>query len=221
MFLLRLAYERYQFLQTQIVACDQAIEPLLITLIPRGDDDIATHVAAAGEAAPQTACENRRHLPAYDLQAYLALVLDGDATVLPGIGPLLLMDIITEVGIDLSKWPTEKHFASYVSCAPKHQISGGTVLSRRTQKSQQRAAVAFRQAAAVVTRTDTALGAFYRRLAARMEKGKALVATARKIACLFYRFMQYGQAYAELGAEAYEEHYRQRKLRALEKRRKR
>jgi hypothetical protein len=217
-FLLKLAFERHQYLQEQIAACDAALEPLLTSLIPLGDDDVAEQIRTAGQAKPQTATAIRRRLPVYDLQTYLSLLLGGDATSQPGLGPLLVMDIVTEVGIDLSPWATEKHFASYVTCAPKHDISGGKILSRKTQKSQQRVAVAFRQAAAVVTRTDTALGAFYRRLAVRIGKGKALVATARKIACQFYRFMRYGQTYAELGVAEYEERYRRQQLRALEKR---
>jgi transposase len=217
-FLLKLAYERHQYFQQQIAACDAAIEPLLVSLIPLADDDVAAKIRAAGTRKAQTATAIRKHLPAYDLQTYLTLLLQGDATDQPGLGPLLVMDIITEVGLDIMKWPTEKHFASYVTCAPKHDISGGKILSRRTQKSQQRVAVAFRQAAAAVIRTDTALGAFYRRLAARIGAGKALVATARKIACQFYRFMRYGQAYADIGAAAYEERYRQQQLASLVKR---
>jgi transposase len=217
-FLLQLAYDRHQHLRAQIAACDAAIEPLLTGLIPLADDDVAAKVRAAGTPTRQTATDIRKHMPAYDLRTYLTLLLNGDATSQPGLGPLLVMDVITEVGIDLSKWPTEKHFASYVTCAPKHDISGGKILSRHTQKSQQRVAVAFRQAAATVTRTDTALGAFYRRLAVRIGKGKALVATARKIACQFYRFMRYGQTYAELGVAAYEERYRHQQIASLEKR---
>lgn len=215
--LLQLAFDRHQQLRAQIAACDAAIEPLLTSLIPQSDDDVAAKVRGAGTPHRQTATAVRKHLPAYDLPTYLALLVGEDACSLPGMGPLLLMDIITEVGSDLSKWPTEKHFASYVTCAPKHDISGGKILSRRTRKSQQRVAVAFRQAAATVTRTDTALGAFYRRLAPRIGKGKALVATARKLACLFYRFLRFGQAYVEVGAAAYEAHYRHQQLVRLEK----
>jgi len=218
LFLLKLAYERYQHMRAQIAACDAEIEPLLTSLIPMGDADIAAQLTAARSDTRQTATEVRQHLPAYDLQTYLTLLLHGDATKQPGLGPLLVMGIITEVGTDLSRWATEKHFASYTTTAPKHDISGGKILSKHTQKSQQRVAAAFRQAAATVGRTDTALGAFYRRLSSRIGTGKALVATARKIACQFYRFMRYGQAYAEIGAVAYEERYRQNQLRSLEKR---
>src|SRR2546428_12036889 len=104
----------------------------------------------------------------------------------------------------MRKWPTDKHFTSWLCLAPGNKISGGRVLSSKTRRSANRAAALLRIAAVNVGRTDTALGAFYRRLAARIGKAKAVTATARKLAVLFYRALRFGLAYADPGASHYE-----------------
>ena len=217
-FLLKKAYERHQMLRQQIADCDAEMKPILIALIPMGDDDVAEKVRKASVATPQTATAIRKHLPAYDLETYLNLLLGCEVTSIPGMGPLLVMTMVSELGIDLSAWESEKHFTSYLGLAPKHDISGSKILSRKTNKTAQRAAAGFRQAAASVSRTDTALGAFHRRKALSGNSGKAQVATARKIACQYYRAVRYGQKYAEVGAAAYEERLLKQQIRSLEKR---
>ena len=111
-----------------------------------------------------------------------------------------------------------KHFTSWLCLAPGNKISGGKVLSSRTRRSGSRAAAALRLAATTVGKTDTALGAFYRRLSARTGKAKAVTATARKIAVLFYNALRHGMQYQDPGASYYEERYRQRVLDGLRRR---
>ena len=217
-FLLKLAYDRFQMLRQQITACDTELQPLLLALIPMGDDDVAEKIRLAGTTTKQTATEIRRHLPAYDLETYLTLLLGCDATSIPGLGPQSVMTLVCEFGLDLSPWETEKHFTSYLGLAPKHDISGSKVLSRRTKKTAQRGATTFRQSAAAVTNTDTALGSFYRRKASTGNSGIAIVATGRKIACLYYRLLRFGQAYTDIGVAAYEEQLRKQQLKSLAKR---
>jgi hypothetical protein len=118
----------------------------------------------------------------------------------------------------LAAWPTAKHFTSWLALAPHNKISGGKVLSSKTRRTSNRAASLLRLAAGTVGRTDTALGAFYRRLSARIGKAKAITATARKIAVLFYNTLRHGMAYADPGATYYEERYRQRVLHNLQRR---
>ncbi len=111
-------------------------------------------------------------------------LLGKDLTQINGLGPYLALKLIAECGDDLSAWPSAKHFTSWLCLAPSNKISGGKVLSSRTRRSGSRAAALLRLAAVTVGRTDTALGAFYRRLSARIGKVKAITATARKIAVL-------------------------------------
>src|SRR5437660_8445889 len=124
--------------------------------------------------------------PAYDVREALYAVLGKDLTQIHGLGHYLALKLIAECGDDLSAWPSAKHFTSWLCLAPSNKISGGRVLSSRTRLSGNRVAALLRLAAVTVGRTDSALGAFYRRLAARIGKAKAVTATARKIAVLFY-----------------------------------
>jgi transposase len=126
--------------------------------------------------------------------------------------PSLALNLVGECGTDLSAWPTAKHFTSWLCLAPSNKVSGGKVLSTRTRRSGSRAAALLRLAAVTVGRTQTALGAFYRRLSARVGKAKAVTATARKIAALFYNTLRHGMAYADPGASYYEERHRVRAL---------
>ena len=145
-------------------------------------------------------------------------MLGVDLTQIHGLGPYLALKLISECGTDLSAWPSTKHFTSWLSLAPGNKISGGKILSSRTRPSGNRAAALLRLAATTVGRTETALGAFYRRLSARIGKAKAVTATARKIAVLFYNAVRHGMDYADPGASYYEERYRRRVLTNLQRR---
>ena len=135
-----------------------------------------------------------------------------------GIDAVHALTLVGELGCDFTKWPTVKHFTSWLGLAPHYKISGGKVLSSKTRRTGNRAASLLRLAAVSVGRTDTALGAFYRRLAARAGKAKAITATARKIAVLFYNTLRHGMSYADPGATYYEDRYRQRVLTNLKRR---
>ena len=141
-----------------------------------------------------------------------------DLTQIHGIGPYVALKLVSECGTDMSRWATAKHFTSWLGLAPGNKISGGKVLSSRTRRTTNRAATLLRLAAVTVGKTDSALGAFYRRLSARVGKSKAVTATARKIAVLFYNAMRYGMEYVDPGASYYEERYRQRLLSNLRRR---
>jgi transposase InsO family protein len=118
----------------------------------------------------------------------------------------------------MKAWPSAKHFTSWLCLAPGNKISGGKVLSSRTRRSSSRAAALLRLAATTVGRSDTALGAFYRRLSSRAGKSKAVTATARKIAVWFYNTLRHGMSYKDPGAEQYEQQYRNRVLSNLQRR---
>ena len=118
----------------------------------------------------------------------------------------------------MTRWPTEKHFTSWLALAPNNKISGGRLLSSRTPPSANRAAVILRRCAMSLTKTSTALGAFYRRLAMRVGKAKALTATARKLAVLVYRVLSSKLVYNDPGADAYHQLNRTRELKSLRKR---
>jgi len=132
--------------------------------------------------------------------------------------PYTVLRLIAECGDNMSKWPTAKHLTSWLSLAPGNKISGGRVLSSKTRRSANRAAVLLRIAAVNIGRTQSAPGAFYRRLATRTGKVKAVTATARKLAILFYKALRFSMAYLDPGASSYEERHRQRVLHNLHRR---
>src|SRR3979490_1754893 len=155
---------------------------------------------------------------ALDVPAALFALLGKDIRRIDGLGTCLSLKLIAECVADLAGWPSAKRFASWLCLAPSNKISGGKVLSSRTRRSGSRAAALLRLAAVTVGRTDTALGAFYRRLSARIGKAKAVTATARKIAVLFYNALRHGMEYVDPGASSYETRYRTRVINNLHRR---
>jgi transposase len=145
-------------------------------------------------------------------------VLGIDLTQIHGIGPSLALKLISECGTDMTRWPSSKHFTSWLCLSPGNKVSGGKVLSSKTRRSSSRASAALRLAATTVGRTSTALGAFYRRLGARVGKAKAVTATARKIATLFYNTLRHGTHYIDPGENYYEARYQKRLIENLTKR---
>src|SRR6266852_4040504 len=210
-FALTQALELYDVYQTKVADCDVRIKAVLDRL-----------KAAASEPArklpPARHTTKQPNEPDFNVRAALHAMLGVDLTQINGLGPALALKLVGECGTDLTAWPTAKHFTSWLCLAPSNKISGGKVLSSRTRRSGSRAAALLRLAAATVGRTDTALGAFYRRLSARIGKAKAVTATARKIAVLFYNAVRHGMDYADPGASYYEERYRQRVLTNLQRR---
>jgi hypothetical protein len=186
---------------------DQEIEAVLRQLLPWTADEIAARLADLAVPLP-----TGKHAPAFPVVPFVQWLTGQDPTTLKGIAANLTLGVFAETGRDLRKWPTVKHFTSYCTLAPLLKISGGKVLTSKTRPGVHPLAILFRQAASVVAQADTALGAFYRRLAVRIGKAKALTATARKIAEQYYNLMRYGRAYVEQGAQAYEERYRQRQI---------
>ena len=209
-FALTQSLDFYDFYQSKMLECDRRLEAVLAGLAVDKDYD-ATTLPRARTKTKQV------NTPSFDVRAALYGVLGTDLTQIHGLGPSLALKLVGECGTDLKAWPSAKHFTSWLCLAPGNKISGGKVLSSRTRRSSSRAAL-LRLAAETIGRSDTALGAFYRRLAARAGKAKAVTATARKIAVLFYNTLRYGMTYKDPGASHYEERYRSRVLGNLQRR---
>ena len=199
------ALELYDTYQEKVAACDTRIEAVLKRLRDRA-------AKPAGSLPPPRTTTKQPNALAFDVRAALHAILGINLTQIHGLGPSLALKLVGECGTDLSAWPSAKHFTSWPCLAPSNKLSGGKVLSARTRRSGNRAAALLRLAATAVGRTETALGAFYRRLSARVGKGKAVTATTRKIAELFYNALRHGMTYTDPGAAHYEEPYRQRVL---------
>jgi transposase len=211
-FVLQQNLELFDTYQRQLTACDAAIEAHLSQLA-------ATAAPPATPLPPGRRRQKpRENEPRFDLRTPLHQLTGVDLSQIDGIGPYNALRLLSEIGCDMTRWPTEKHFTSWLTLAPNNKISGGRLLSSRTQPSANRAAAIIRLAAMNLGRTHTALGAFYRRLAFRVGKAKAITATARKLAILIYRTLKDGLVYTDPGAEVYDAQHRTHVLRRLRQR---
>jgi transposase len=215
LFILQQNLELFDACQGHIAKCDAMIEAHLQTLT----------AARPAPSAPLPACRGRRRKsahgnePGFDVRTPLFHLTGGvDLTQIDGIGPHTALKFLAEVGTDMSRWPTEKNFTSWLTLAPNNRITGGRVISSRTARSANRAAAILRMAATTLGRTQTALGAFYRRMAVRLDKPQAVVATARKLAILIYRALKGELVYRDPGASGYDADQRARGLRRLQQR---
>jgi transposase len=213
LFVLQQNLELFDACQAQLAACDRAIDAHIQTL--------TAHAAtpATPLPAPRVTKKPRDNEPRFEIRTPLHQLTGGiDLTQIDGIAPYTALKLVSEIGTDMRRWATEKHFTSWLTLAPRNKISGGRLLSSRTQPSANRAAAILRMTAMSLGRTQTALGAFYRRLAARIAKPQAITATARKLAILVYRALKGELVYQDPGANTYDVQPRARVLRRLRQR---
>ena len=205
LFALRQVIELYDLYGCKLAECDDAIFQQLLSLEHRGDDD---------DLPPSTTRTNEER---ERLRRALFVASGVDLTSIDGISTTIAMQLISETGVDMTRWPSEKHFTSWLGLAPRLAKSGGRVLPRRPRRVNNRASQALRMAAYAVSRTKTALGAYYRSMKARLGPAKAIKATARRLAIYVYRALRYGAEYVDIGQQDFERRQRERRIGSLQK----
>jgi transposase len=218
LFVLTQALALFDFYTTQLSACDAQIERVFSVIKPRFE----LTCEASRPAPPSTPPRRKPHshsknAPEVNTRAHLLRSTGVDLVAVHGMSDSIAQTIVSEIGTDMSKWPDDKHFCSWLGLAPKNDISGGKVLKSRTMKNRNRAAQAFRMAAQSVIRSHCAFGAFYRRLKGRLGPAQALVATAHKIARTVYHMLKHRVPYHDIGAAEYNQRFRERELQYLQK----
>lgn len=208
LFALRQAVELQEIFQQKIADCDRETERYMATLVGKGDME-------AYDDRPQIS--RRKNEPYFDLRRELYRLCGVDLTRIDGISALTAQTVITECGIDMSSFPTEKHFCSWLGLSPNNEKTGGKIKRRRTRKVVNRASIALRVAAQSLSRSRSYLGAYLRRMKARVGSPKAITATAHKLAKLIYRMLKHGMEYVDRGQEAYEKQQRDRRMRYIRK----
>ena len=203
-FALEQSLAAFDSFQDQLRQCDLKIQAYMAQLPTRAESP-----------KPSLVAKRRKNQPHFDLRSEQIRISGVDLCAIPGIDALTAQMVFTEVGLDVERFRSEKHFASWLCLSPNNRKTGGRIHSRRTRRSAHRLATALRVAAQSVGRSKTAIGAFYRRLRARLGPAQANTATARKLACLIYRMLKYGQPFVEQGQEAYTAAQRQRTIRSL------
>ena len=207
LFALRQAVDLYEIYQTKIGDCDEAIVKQV-----SAQPDVTDEPPPPAQKLTSARDRQRGGMNVRDLLFKKSGV---DLFAIPGLGADTLLVLTSEVGFDLSPWKTVKHFSSWLSLCPGTKISGGKVLSRKVKRNPNRAAQAFRMAAATLSRSQSALGAFYRRVKSRTGGKQAITATAHKLARIYYALLTRGTIYVEMGQQAYEQKYQERRLKHL------
>jgi transposase len=207
LFALRQALNLFDFIGTQLAECDAAIEQQMQGMHMHN-----------GEPGKDKRKGRPKNAPKLDLRTQLYKICGVDLTRIDGVNVTTALAVISETGADMTRFPTVKHFACWLGLCPGTKISGGKVLSAKTKRVANRASQALRLAAAALRSSQSALGAYFRRMCARMDKSKAITATAHKLARLIYTMLTKGEEYTDQGQEYYEERYRASVLRNLAKR---
>lgn len=212
LFALSQAVEGYRFYQQQIAACDQKIQAYMSQLPDRVDVE---------EAPPPPPKSGRKRSspnePDFDLRSHLYRISGVDFTQVEGLNVQTVQTILSEVGLDRSKFPTTKNFTSWMGICPDNRITGGKVKSSKTRKVKNRAAKAFRLAAQGVANSSGPMGAFYRRMRARLGSAEAITATAHKLARIFYCLWKEPGSYDSTLFERYEQQHAERTIQYLRK----
>ncbi len=210
-FALKQAVALYDAYTQQLQECDQELERKFSALKPVHHDELP----------PLDTNDKRdthsKNAPTYDARSILYQLLGVDLVAVDGLNEATVQIIISEIGTDMSCWQNDKHFCSWLGLAPHTDISGGKVLRSRTLKTHNRAGQAFRLAAQAVSKTDTAYGAFFRRMRAMHGPKKAIVATAHKIARAVYFMLRDHTPFHDVNAEEYNQREREREIARLQK----
>jgi transposase len=206
LFQLKTAFELFHTYEAKILACDEELARELGHLPDRVD-------VQAKPLPPKAKNKDINEA----LREGLYRKLGVDLTAVEGIGALVALTVLTEVGPDLSRFKTEKHFTSWLGLCPDNRISGGKVLSRRTRRVVNRLSDVLRIAATTLERSPSALGAYYRRMKAKLGAAEGVTATAHKLARILYRLLKHGEVYVKQGIEEYERKYQERKMKHLKK----
>jgi len=213
LFVLQQALALFDFYTQQIAACDAEIERTYTAIRPEWGSDQPALLPLAHK--PRSHSKNQPQ--GVQVRAHLYRIVGVDLVAVPGISESSAQTIVAEVGSSLERFPSVKHFCSWLGLAPHNDISGGKVLRSYRLKNHNRAGQAFIQAAAALIRSDTVFGACYRRLKSRLGPAQALVATAHKLARVVYKMLKDKVPYAHTTAQAEEERLRDREIAYLKR----
>lgn len=207
LFELKQAYELYLFFKEKISECDVQIENVLVRLDSNGLDE------GKNSNTPRRVYTKNR----FDFNAtcYLKSFIGVDLTKIFGVSEILALEIISETGIDMTKWPTKKHFTSWLNLVPNNRVSGGKLLKPKKVKKKNKAGQAFLMAAFALQRSNHWLGSFYRRIKAKQGPATATKATARKLALIFYDMIKFQREFNPINSEVYDKHFAEQRIKYI------
>jgi len=218
--------ESWRFYRGQLERCDQRILQLLESFPPPPPKALSQlppkPVPPCTQPGREYVLKKRsigrgKNAPTVDMVEVLKRVCGVNLMAVTGLNVLSVLMLLGEIGVDMSRWRSAKAFCSWLGLCPGTKISGGKVLSRRTRRVVNRAAVLLRVSAVAVGRSNTWLGRFYRRKKAHLGAPKAVTATARKLACILYHMLKYQDAYVPINEAAYEAKAKKQRLERLKR----
>jgi transposase len=215
-FILQQQMEMYDTYHRRISECDQQLQKHLAGFTDHARD--LAQQSAERKAGKRSKAPAAKNAPAFDLSSELERITGVDLTRIDGIDVMGSQTILSEIGLDMGRWKTEAHFASWLGLCPDNRTSGDKVLRRGTRHVVNRAALALRIAANSLLRSKSYLGAQYRRLRTKLGAPKAITAMAHRLARLVYRMLKYGQQFVDKGMEYYEQRYQNQQIQLLQKR---
>jgi transposase len=207
-FALRQAVALYRQCQTLIGECDAEIERFLEQHGPEDGGDVPP---------PARSIVRSKNALGFDAHGHLFRLTGVDLTAIPGLSTASVLTLLAETGLDMERWRSAKAFASWLGLCPNNRISGGKVLSSKSRACVNRAARVFRMAAYGLHHAKSAIGAYYRRMRGKLGAPKAITATAHKLARLFYSMLKTKRSFGDIGQDAYEREYAQRRIKGLAK----
>lgn len=213
LFVLQQALALFDFYTEQITSCDTQIEAYVRAMEPR-----VTDPPVLPEVPQKQGNYRSRNRLGFNAQAEFVRIVGVDLVAVTGLAEASVQTILSEIGTDMTRFPSSKHFCSWLGLAPRNDISAGKVLRSRTGKVVSRANQTFRQAAQSVARSNSTFGAYYRSMRARHGPQQAIVATAHKIARVFYHLLKYREAFRPEQMEVYEQRRREREIKHLQRR---
>lgn len=208
LFELQQCYELYVLYQQKIAVCDAQIEQVLKQKMP-------ADVTPPKEAKPYV--KSNKNNAGFDAATMLESITDTDLTAIFGISGSTALELLSEIGFDMNKWPTVKHFTSWLNLAPNNKISGGKILSSRIAKKKNRAGQVFKMAAYTIIRSKNWLASFYHRIKSRSGPAKAITATARKIAVIFYNMLKEKTPFSPIEINTYHKSFEEKQINKLHK----
>jgi hypothetical protein len=212
LYLLADSYSCYQYYTERISSCDAAIERQL--------QHFQRPLFPVEEPEPEAVTTKRatKNKPGFNTCNYLKAIHGVDVMAIYGISDIAALELLAETGTDMSKWPSAKHFVSWLNLSPNNKISGGKLISSTLMKKKPNvASQAFRHAANAVQRSDNWLGDYFRRMKARGGNRYAIIATANKMATIYYKMLSCQQEFKPVQLDTYQQKYRQTKIFYLER----
>ena len=210
LFQLKLEQDGYQFCQKQMVECDERLKQYL-----QQREDRRAGVTLEEETRKWRKKKKRGNAPEFDLRTELFRMTGADLTRIDGVDGMTAMTVISEAGWDMTRWRTEDHFVSWLRLCPDNQVSGDRVIGKKRLPTNNRLTVALKMAANSLRKSNSYLGAQFRRLRTRLGPSSAIKAMAARLARLVYRMLRFGMKFVDKGAEFYEAQHRNRQIHAL------